>query len=498
MDVSKFKVPGHWPPDAREFAHEAMAEIQELKTGMKHALAEIISLKDSLGKAQAETRDLKDKLGVNSSNSGLPPSKDPPSAPPSSTKPTGRKHGAQPGHSGSGRKLFPLERIDRTVDVFPQFCPISRQALLPEDLISMSLKRIHQVDLPEKLRPVVTEIRLHTCLCTCGCGNKVSASMPAELGNTAVGPRLKAVMALLASRFHLSKTLIQELLIDLFGSDAAFSTGCISEAEAEISASLERSYQEGRAKIRQEAAVHVDESGWFLKHKVHWLWVAVTSSLSVFFIDPNRSRAAFERFLGDFEGIVISDRYSAYSRLSPEDRQLCWAHLIRDFRRLVDRHGGAEGIGAWALKEIETMFGLWRLYLDGAIDQVALKREFVTLRARFARLLKLGQNTKDKKATTFCRNLTDLWPALWNFVQRPDLLQPTNNKAEQAIRQAVIGRSLSLGSQSDRGLRFVERMLTVVTTLRKQGRRVLSFLQQALLSFRLNTPSPSLLECPSG
>jgi transposase len=498
MDVAKFKIPEHWPADAQIFAREAISEILELRATVKLLVADVVSMRGALSKAQEEIRELKSKIGTDSSNSHQPPSKDPPGTPPRETKPTGRGQGAQKGHPGSGRSLFPPERVNITRDVFPRVCPISGTALRPEDMVSLSYKRVHQVDLPEDITLTVTEFRLHTCLCPCGCGKTLSAPVPAEAGNSAAGHRLKALMALLATRYRLSKTLIQELLIDVFGPDASFSTGCISEAEAEMTSALERPYEEARKAIQKEPAVHVDETSWFLKHKIHWLWIAVSSALSVFFIDPNRSRAAFDRFLGDFEGFIISDRFSAYGHLSPEERQLCWAHLIRDFRKLVDRNGGAEGIGKWALEEIETMFSLWRMYLDGDIDQFTLRQEFVTIRARFGRLLKLGQESRDMKAAKLCQNLTKLWPSLWNFLHRPAILQPTNNRAEQGIRSPVITRMLSLGSQSERGLRFTERMLTVVTTLRRQGRRILEFLQNALLADRGAGPVPSLVEQPSG
>lgn len=505
MDFATFKIPEHWSADAQGFAQETISEILELSATVKTLVADMILLRgdlakaqEDLAKAQEENRELKTKLGTNSSNSHQPPSKDSPGTPLRESTPTGRRQGAQKGHPGAGRSLFPPERVNLTREVFPQQCPISGAELRQEDLVSLSFRRVQQVDLPEAVTITVTEWRLHTCLCPCGCGKTLSAKIPADAGNSVVGHRLKALMALLASRYRLSKRLIQELLIDIFGPDATFSTGCISDAEAEMTSALQQPYEEAKEAIQKEPAVHVDETGWFLKHKIHWLWIAVSNALSVFFIDPNRSRAAFNRFLGDFEGIIISDRFSAYSHLSPEERQLCWAHLIRDFRKLVDRQGGAEGIGKWALGEIETMFDIWRRYLDGEINQRELRQEFATVRARFGRLLKLGQESQDPKATKLCQNLTNLWPSLWNFLQRPDILQPTNNKAEQGIRSPVIARQLSLGSQSDRGLRFTERMLTVVTTLRRQGRGILEFLQRALLAHRGSGSMPSLIPQPSG
>ena len=497
MDVTKCNIPASWPPEAREFAREAISEIHELRTAVKKMIADIAGLQMNLEKSQKEILELKAKLKTDSSNSHLPPSKDPPGKPDRETKPSGRKQGAQKGHPGSGRSLFPSERVNHIQDVFPDRCSVSGKTLCPEDMASLSFRPFHQVDVPEEMELVITEFRLHTCHCPCGCGNDITAQMPKAAGNSVVGIRLKSFMGLLSSRYHLSKALIRELLIDLFGPDAAFSTGCISEAEKELSSSLEAPYQEAREAIKNAEAVNVDETSWFLKHNLHWLWTAVSDALTVFYIDPNRSQAAFDRFLGNFEGLIMSDRYSAYAKLSPAERQLCWAHLTRDFRKLVDRQGGAEKLGSWALKEIETIFGLWRWYMEGQITIEELRKEFVSIRARFGRLLALGKETADPKAQKFCRNLSKLWPSLWTFLKRPDILQPTNNRAEQAIRPAVIGRGLSLGSQSERGLRFTERILTTVATLRKQGRALLAFIQEALLAYRTGRAPPSLLPAPT-
>lgn len=499
MDVSNFQIPKHWPADAQAFARESIAEIQGLKDKMKPMILDLAALHGTLEKALEEIRELKAKLGTNSSNSHKPPRLDPPGPTPNGENTgTSKKQGAQKGHKGAGRTLFPPERVDVTRDIFPEKCPISGMTLRPEELVSLSWKRFHQVDLPEQIRPLVTEFRLHICRCPCGCGKKVFATMPADAGNTVVGPRFKALMALLATRYHLSKALIREVLIDICGPDATFSKGCISEAEAEIAQALEAPYEEAKLAVQKEPALHVDETSWFLKHKIHWLWIAVARSLTVFRIDSRRSRAAFERFLGDFEGFIISDRFSAYAHLSPEERQLCWAHLTRDFRKLVDRQCGGEAIGSKALEEIDVMFGLWRMYLDGLIDQPELKLEFVTLRARFGKLLKKGKASPDGKAAHLCKNLLKVWPSLWNFLQRPDILQPTNNRAEQGIRPPVMARMLSLGSQSERGLRFVERMWTMVATLRCQGRKILEFINQALLAFRGVGKMPTLVFQPSG
>lgn len=497
MDFTKFIIPASWPSDAREFAREAITEISDLKSLAKKMLGDLAGMQVNLERAQKENLELKAKLGTDSSNSHKPPSTDPPGKPTREPKPSGKKPGAQKGHPGSNRKMFPPERVNQIQDVFPERCPTTGKPLRPETMVDFSYKPFQQVDMPSDLELHITEFRLHVGTCPCGCGKTVIAQMPESAGNSVIGVRLKSLMGLMAGRYHLSKALIRELLIDLFGPDAAFSTGCISEAEKELAAALAAPYEEAREAIKKAEAVNVDETSWFLKHDLYWLWTAVSDALTVFYIDPNRSQAAFDRFLGAFEGLIMSDRYSAYSKLSPEERQLCWAHLTRDFRKLVDRQAGAEKLGAWALEEIEKIFGLWRWYLEGQITLEELRKDFLTIRARFGKLIALGKETVDPKARKFCKNLSKLWPALWNFLKYPTLLQPTNNRAEQAIRPAVIGRGLSLGSQSERGIRFTERILTTVATLRKQGRAILSFIQEAFLAFRTGSGPPSLLPNPT-
>lgn len=507
MDFEKFKIPSAWPKDCCEFAHSAITEISqlkleiaELKNLVHRTLTDVLQLEGSLKKVMAENTELKSKLKTNSSNSSLPPSKDPPHEKPApkDKPPSGRKRGGQNGHKGKGRILFSPEKISEYKNIFPDVCPHCSSNFNDESKnIETPFTRFHQIDIPENIGTIIVEYRLHTCKCS-NCCSSVTAHMPPEKGNTVIGVNMKSLMAVLSTRYHLSKRLIRELLIDMFGEDAALSIGCISQAEEEVANSLEKPYNEAISAIKIEEAINVDETSWYLNHNLQWIWVAVSDTLAVFHIDPNRSQKAFERFLGDFQGFIMSDRFSAYNKLSLEQRQLCWAHLKRDFQKLIDRENGAEGTGRWALSEIEKMFGFWHSYLDGKLAKEKLEQEFQSLKARFMRLLKLGQETKDPKANTFCGNIIKAWSSLWNFVKRPEMLKPTNNRAEQTIRPSVIQRLLSLGSQSIRGLRYTERMLTVAVTLRKQGRGILSFIRNALIAFRTDTKFPCLLPVPSG
>jgi transposase len=224
----------------------------------------------------------------------------------------------------------------------------------------------------------------------------------------------------------------------------------------------------------------------------------VTATLTVFRIDHSRGGAVIEVLLGsEFGGVVGSDRWSAYSRFPAARRALCYAHLKRDFQALVDRGGAAEPIGRWGLAEIERLFALWHGFRAGEFDRQELQQRLVPLQARLGRLLRRGRETPDRKAAGLCRELTKWWPALWTFA-RVAGVEPTNNRAERALRPTVLWRKGSFGSDSEAGSRFAERLLTVAATCRQQGRSLVDFLVAAGEAALHGTATPSLLPAGPG
>jgi transposase len=195
--------------------------------------------------------------------------------------------------------------------------------------------------------------------------------------------------------------------------------------------------------------------------------------------------------------VVGSDRWSAYSRFPAEQRALCYDHLKRDFRGLVDRGGEAESIGRWGLAEIERLFALWHRFRAGEFGRDELRCRLIPLQARFGRLLRRGQENPDHKAAGLCRELRKWWPALWTFA-RVEGVEPTNNGAERALRPAVLWRKGSFGCDSEAGSRFAERVLTVVATCRQQGRSLSAFLVAAGEAALRGSPPPSLVLAPQG
>jgi transposase len=440
-----------------------------------------------------QVRALRASLGQDSSNSHKPPSSDPPWArKPSPKRPTGKRPGGQAGHQGHHRQRLPPERVDHYVDHVPGHCGHCRAAL-PERPAGPAdtPPAWHQVAELPPVAAVVTEHRGHAR--TCGrCGRLTRAAIPADVRKYAIGPRLAAAMSYLAGRCHDGRRTIAEVVEDLFG--VPLSLGSVCNYEAQTADALADAHARALAAVRGAAVKHVDETGWRRAGQRRWLWAAVTRTAACFAVQAKRSWRAACDLLGrrGGKGVITSDRHRLYDPLGVRRRQVCWAHLKRDFVKWQEKGAETRLLGDDGLKLCEELFGRWRDFRERKLDRPALRRAMRPLQKRLGQILGWGKRCGDPKAANFCRNLLKLGPALWTFA-RVAGVEPTNNPAERALRPAVLWRKNSFGCHGEDGCRFAERMLTVVQTLRLQGRNVLGFLCDTLTAHRAGRPLPGLV-----
>ncbi|MBI3974503.1 MAG: transposase, partial [Chloroflexi bacterium] len=194
----------------------------------------------------------------------------------------------------------------------------------------------------------------------------------------------------------------------------------------------------------------------------------------------------------DYTGVLGSDRYVGDAWLDVAWRQVCWAHLKRDFQGLVDRGGAAQAVGTAALTLVRDLFTAWYQFREGMLDRAGLQAAMQPVLEGFDTLLDEGGQCPDPAAATLCRSLDRLWPALWTFVDEADV-EPTNNAAERALRPAVRWRTGSFGTHSDGGARFVARLLTVTATCKQQSRSALDYPTAVCTAAQSGQPIPSLL-----
>ncbi len=457
--------------------------ITELESLLKAALEKIVAL-------EAEVADLKARLGQNSRNSSKPPSSDPPGMGERPKKPgTGRKPGGQPGHAKKERALLPLEQVSKVVELVPEQCGGCGEALQGRD---ESPRRQQVVEMPPII-PEVTEYRIHELECSCGAVTR--GKLPPE-GRHVFGVRLSALACLLMGQYRLSKRLVQRQLSDVLG--VKLSLGMVPKLGAEMACALEGPTTEAEAYVRSQDSVHADETGWYEgqekgRKKRAWLWTFATPLVVAFRISLSRGGEVARLVLGkNFTSFLITDRWGGYNWHDVALRQLCWSHLTRDFQGFIDRGGEGGRIGELLMRQRHRMFRLWHRVRDGTLPREDFERRMKPVELEVGRLLREAQMCAESKTAGMAEEILKLEPALWTFVQIPQV-HPTNNFAERCVRHGVLYRKVSLGTQSSQGSRFVERILTVVTTLNLQKRNLLEFLALSLRAHRLGEHAPSLL-----
>lgn len=426
-------------------------------------------------------------LRRDSTTSSRPPSSDPPTTRRRRTTrpPSGRRPGGQPGHRGHHRARQPAARVDAWRALRPAHCRACAAPLGGDDLDP----HCHQVVELPVARALVTEYQRHALTCR-DCGVVTRAALPRGVDDHALGPRATAVVALLTGAYHLSRRTTTEVLGALF--DVPLALGSVVACEATVSAALAAPVALVQAALERQPVLHVDETGWRVGRRRAWLWVAAAPQMAVFWIAPHRDRAAMAAGLGGFAGVLVSDRWRAYQAWPPHRRQICWAHLRRDFQALAESTDPFRALGAALLAHEEALFRSWHRVRDGTQSRAAFARQAAYRRRAMTALLRRGARHVGAPQAGVCREILGAFASAWTFV-RVRGVEPTNNHAERVLRRAVLWRKNSFGTRSAAGSRYVERMLTATQTLRLQHRSVVAYLTELVVAARAGATRPSLL-----
>lgn len=446
----------------------------------------IASLQAEIVAVKGEVQELKAQLGQNSQNSSRPPSSDGPHIkrkPP--REPSGRKRGGQPGHPVHLRALLPLEQVDEVVACKPTQCRRCGGALQGRDAEPLR----HQVIEVPAPAPQVTEYQVHRLACA-RCGITTCGTLPAGVRGCSYGPRLAGLVGLCSGAYRMSKRMVASFCTEVLGVPLAL--GEICQVEQTIATALDPPVQEVRTYVQTQNA-NVDETSWRQQQGRAWLWIVVTQWVSVFCIRVSRGAKVLRELVGaEYGGVLTSDRAKAYNGQPLRQRQICWAHLRRDFQAMIDRGGAGAPVGEILLEQANVLGGWWHWVRDGTWSRATFRRYAGWLREGFREELVRGTRCACPKTAATCQELLKVEAALWTFVRVPGI-EPTNNAAERGLRHAVQWRKTSYGTDSVAGSHFVENILTVVATCRQQDRHVLEYLTCCCQALYAGTPAPSLL-----
>lgn len=467
---------------------DTAAQVRDLQEELRKRDELLAGLQAENVRLRQLVAELQEQLGRNSSNSSKPPSTDKPGSR-SPRKPKKgkkkRKRGGQPGHRGSHRTLLPSDQVDRVVDHYPEQCENCWENLprTPDE----NPERFQVTELPP-VKPETTEHRGHAV--TCSCGHTTRASIPDQVKASAFGPRLSSIMAAFTGIYQMGRRQAVAALADLFG--VKISLGALSGAEDRVSKAVEPAVDEAWDNAQQADVKHADGTSWRQAGQALQLWTIATTAVTVFKVLTDGTTEALKALLGRIKGILVSDRATALNFWAMKRRQICWAHLLRKFISFSERAGPAGSFGRVLLEYTGIMFDYYRQFKDGEISGKVFRRRMAPIRLQVEAVLTRAVGAKIKRLSGSCENILAHREALWTFVDNPQV-EPTNNHAERELRRFVLWRRRSFGTQSERGNRFAERIMTVAHTARKQGKPVLAYLTAACEAHRLGQPCPSLL-----
>jgi transposase len=413
---------------------------------------------------------LEARVSQHSSNSDRPPSSDPPYTKLIARSGVLGKPGAKPGHPGHRQALLVPTEV---LEVKPEACPCG-QWEFPQTLPYYT----HQViELPEIVMRV-THVVLHEARCP-QCSRLLKPPLPEE-HRYGYGPRLTALIGELSGGQRDSRSAVQEFCTSVLG--VRISRGAIQRCLDRVSEAIQPLYETIAQKARSAPVNCIDETAWYQHGVLAWLWVMANPSVAFFKVQASRNKMAFAALIERWAGLLVSDGYGVYQHWV-HGRQTCLAHLIRRARGLAERRDPEL---AWFGRRVMTE--LQRLVHWAQAPPTS--GEVQTWYARMVHLIDQYCARRDE-AGTLARTLDRELGALWTFVVEEGV-EPTNNRAERALRFAVLWRKLMQGTYNEKGDRWVERILSLRETCRLRGIPTFPILVEAVTcSFHGRPPGVS-------
>ena len=251
----------------------------------------------------------------------------------------------------------------------------------------------------------------------------------------AFSPKLRATIVTLAALLMSRRTTLA-LLKTMLG--ARISVGSIDNILKQAGELLASPWQAIHVLPRVREALHADETA--QDRSGHWaVGLALSATACCFRIDQTRARSAAKTLLGDFDGLLISDRYSVYDFIEPQRRQACLAHLARTFQRFLAqsatrpaaRHAGTIRQSIHEVIRADSHARHCGQQISWGSSMGATEK----LHDQLMDAVENGERSRTPDLARLCATVLDIWPTLWNFTEQPDA-QERNNRCERAISSA--------------------------------------------------------------
>ena len=476
-----------------------LQENEELRRKVAERDKELADAEKQIADAEKQIADLERQLALrrqNSTNSSKPPSSDGLAG---DQRPRGRKRksrrkpGAQPGHAGHYRRLVPTAQVSALEVRLPTQCRHCGKRLPQDPRKGMwqGEPRRHQVTEIPPLLPHITEYQFPNVVCG-HCGKTTRAPLSKDLAGY-FGPQLAALIAYLTVVCRLPRRVVEALLAQVLGIE--ISLGSTQKCWEEASQAVAAPCQELERQLKNEPVLNADETGWRTNGAKRFLWVFVAARYVVYTVAATRSSKVLIRLLGAvFQGILCSDRFSAYLKYHQGKAQFCWAHLKRNLLGMVEftKSSAVERFCRDALAQHARLFRLWHKFCGGQIDRSQLILRSIPIQKRFVELAERHLDSQHREVRNLATALFEYNERLFTFLEEEGV-EPTNNSAERALRMGVQWRKICFGNRSAAGELATARLLTVAETCDLQQVNTLSYVAAAIACHRRRQPVASLL-----
>jgi transposase len=386
-----------------------------------------------------------------------------------------KKPGRKPGHPGAQR--MQPRYVDERINVPLSACP---QCQGPVEDCRPIRQFIEEIP---PLRPHVVQLTTWQGRCP-QCG-EVHSSHPLQVSRAQgaagvhLGPRAAALATLLNKHLGLTKRKTCKVLQQGFG--LRLTPGGLSQLLTRVARKLAGRYEQLLEEIRGSTAVYADETSWWVGGSGWWLWVFATPERVLYQIASSRGGPVAEKVLGkEFQGVLVSDNFAAYNRFTCPQHK-CIAHHLQAIKKARDKPRTKDPtyLDAWQQLLQETVA------LAHARDELppavfALQHAQLEIRADDL----LAQQVTQPGDVAVRTRLTRAQPHLFGCLKHR--VDPTNNRAERALRGAVIARKLSCGNKTERGAQTWQILASLAATAYQQGR---DFLQNLALQLPLLAPA---------
>ena len=492
----------HRDPQASDLQREnerLRRELADKVQEIRRQAEEIAQQQQQIADAERQIADLERQLALckqNSTNSSKPPSSDGLAGEPRERgrrKKSRRRVGGQPGHRGAHRPQVPAERVDEIRPVLPEQCqhcghPLPAQI---EQVQTSGAVQRHQVTELPPIQARLIEYQCHRVVCP-ECGESTRATVPEEaLGH--FGPRLAALIAYLTVVCRMPRRVVEALLGQVLGIE--ISLGSTQKCWEEASQAVAAPCQELEQQLKHEPVLNVDETGWRTNGAKRFLWAFVAARYVVYTVAATRGSAVLIRLLGAvFQGVLCSDRFSAYLKYHAGQAQFCWAHLKRNLLGIVEftKSSAVERFCRDALAQHARLFRLWHKFRGGQIDRGQLRLRSIPIQKRIFALAERHLDSPHREIRNLATALFEHNERLFTFLDQEGV-EPTNNSAERALRTGVQWRKICFGNRSANGELATARLLTVAETCDLQCLNILAYLSAAIACHRSRQQAASLL-----